>query len=166
MTDRQTSNSVARASSPCSRRRRAIFLDFDGVLSRIDGPPGYTLPFEFVPNLDRILEPWPDVAIAVHSSWRETFSANDLREFLGPLGVRFIGATSYGSKATGIQQFLAEHQDLSDYLVLDDSAEEFSDGRVENVIICNPTFGLAEPVTLARIEAWLLSNGCRNAVCN
>ncbi|QJW85259.1 hypothetical protein HK414_23225 [Ramlibacter terrae] len=77
---------------------RVLFLDFDGVLHPAGTKPGESLPFEWLPELAALLSSTPDVALAVHSSRVGTYPVDELREFLGPLGCRFIGAVGPGPK--------------------------------------------------------------------
>ncbi len=134
---------------------RVVFLDFDGVLHPAGGGPGRVLPFEWVPHLARTLAPFIDVRVVVHSSWREQFSQDYLRDFLEPLGDAFVGVVPPGPKGLAIQQFLDEHPQVSDAVILDDQAEELLDVIGAQLLICDPSVGISCPQLQARLDAWL-----------
>ena len=88
-----------------SQTTRVLFLDFDGVLhpttEDLDDDSGRCLAtpfFGWLPHLARALEWFLDVRIVVHSTWRYTQDVDELRELLGPLRVRFLGATPRGPR--------------------------------------------------------------------
>lgn len=67
---------------------RLLFLDSDGVLHPL-APINQLHPDRWCYWLNvlvELLEPWPDVEIVVHSSWRMHFSNSELQQLLGPLG--------------------------------------------------------------------------------
>lgn len=134
---------------------RVLFLDFDGVLHPAGGPPGETLPFEWVAQLNELLDAHAEVLLVVHSSWRERFSAEELRDFLGPLGDRLLGAVERGPKAQAILAFVREHPEIERWMVIDDSASEFSTVFESTVVICDPAKGICDPVAQAAVRRWL-----------
>jgi hypothetical protein len=134
---------------------RVIFLDFDGILHPAGGPSGTVLPFEWLPILTRLLAPWPDVNLAVHSTWRYLYKHDELRELLGSLGPRFIGAAPRGPRAESILWFLQLNPVIDSYLVLDDAPAEFPADFPGNLVVCEPLLGISAPEVQARIEAWL-----------
>ena len=137
---------------------RAIFLDFDGVLHRTGGPPGMSLPFEWIDEFAALPNPFDDVFIVVHSSWREQFSMDMLREFLEPVGHRLIGVVARGAKGMAIEAFLHEHPEITDALVLDDQTDEFPMGFAVPVLICDPATGLSFGETQRRLKSWLATH--------
>lgn len=137
--------------------KRLLFLDFDGVLHPVTKKAGQSLPFEWVPELTALLSDAPDVAIAVHSSWAERYSLDELRDFLGPLGCRLIGAVNRGPKASSILLFLDSQPDFGDWLVIDDEAGEFPRDFPGSVVICDRTRGISDPLVQAQIRLWLTS---------
>jgi hypothetical protein len=134
---------------------RAIFLDFDGVLHPAEGALGTVLPFEWLPILVQLLAPWPDVQLAVHSTWRYTHTPAELRELLGPLGSRFIAALPRGPRAEAIMWFLHINPGISSHLILDDAPAEFPVDFSGNLVLCESFRGISTPEIQARIEAWL-----------
>lgn len=139
-------------------RMRAVFLDFDGVLHRAGGPPGTSLPFEWTGDLAALINPFDDVFIVVHSSWREQFSVETLREFLEPVSKRLIGVVAGGAKGVAIERFLLEHPEITDALVVDDQADEFPAGFPVSVLVCDPAVGLSCGETQQRFKRWLLQS--------
>ena len=135
---------------------RVVFLDFDGVLHRAGGPPGTSLPFEWTVELAALLNPFDDVFIVIHSSWREQFSVEMLREFLEPVGHRMIGVVPEGAKGRAVEAFLREHPEITDALVIDDQADEFPVGFPISVLVCDPAVGISGGKAQQEFEAWLL----------
>jgi hypothetical protein len=133
---------------------RAIFLDFDGVLSPADGNTA-VLPFVWLPILEQLLAPWPEVMLAVHSTWRYLYKPEELRELLGFLGPRFIGAAPRGPRAEAILWFLQLNPVIDSYLVLDDAPSEFPAGFPGPIVFCESLRGISAPQVQAQIEAWL-----------
>lgn len=140
---------------------RVVFVDFDGVLHTTGNPPGTTLPFEWTSDLASLLQPFDDVFIVVHSSWREHFSLEMLREFLEPAGHRLVGAVAAGAKGPAIERFLLEHPDITDALVVDDQPDEFHAGFPITVLPCDPRIGLSSNATQQAFKKWLLSSTTR-----
>jgi len=149
--------------NPEERRLRAIFLDFDGVLHPSGGDPGRVLPFEWLPILANLLQEWPDVKLVVHSSWREVHSSDYLREFMGPLGSRFLGAVPPGPRGPAIQEFLRLQARVTSYIVLDDMPAEFPSDLEDSLIVCDPLSGISEQAVRDQIRRWLESTESKRA---
>jgi len=135
---------------------RVIFLDFDGVLHPAGAPPGTSLPFEWTDVLAALLEPFDDVQIVVHSSWREQFPAQELMDLLQPVAGRLLGIVDAGPKGAAIEKFLREHPDITEALVLDDQVDEFRPGFPATLLACEPLAGLSSKETQRRLKDWLL----------
>lgn len=138
---------------------RALFLDFDGVLHPSSGPPGTSLPFEWTNKLAALLEPFDDVHIVVHSSWREQFPLEALRDFLEPIGHRVLGAVTSGPKGPAIERFLRDHPEITDALVLDDQESEVTAALPITIVVCDPRVGLSSVTTQLQVKTWLLESG-------
>lgn len=134
---------------------RVLFLDFDGVLHPTGTAPGSCLPFEWLPVLEQALGQWPDVSVVVHSSWREQFELEDLREFLSPLGTRVVAVAPPGPRAAAISHFLAKTPSVRSFLVLDDSAAEFSPELTAHLLLCDPATGISALEVQEKLIAWL-----------
>ncbi|WP_431274685.1 HAD domain-containing protein [Variovorax ureilyticus] len=133
---------------------RVIFCDFDGVLHPAGGPPGFVLPFEWLPELVTMLKEVDDVSFVVSSTWRETYSVDELRDFLEPLGDRHFGVVEPGPKADAIERFLAQHPEITDAVVLDDEPMDFPVDLSLTVVKCSPSLGIACPKTQEELRAW------------
>jgi hypothetical protein len=113
------------------------------------------MPFEWLPTLVSMLESAPEVSLAVHSSWRDVHSMEYLRDFLEPLSARVMGAVPSGTKSQAILEFLAAHPEVKDYLILDDSPEEFELEQRARLLACAPLSGISDSAIQARLQAWL-----------
>jgi len=142
---------------------RAIFLDFDGVLHPSGGDPGRVMPFEWLPILANLLQECPDVKLVVHSSWRDVHSSDYLREFMGPLGSRLLGAVPPGPRGLAIQEFLRLEVRITSYIVLDDMPAECPAGLEDSVIVCDPLLGISEQTVQDQIRRWLESTESKRA---
>jgi hypothetical protein len=134
---------------------KLLFLDFDGVLHPAGGAPGTCMPFEWLPTLVELLDPAPNVLLAVHSSWREVHAMEYLKDFLGPLGSRVLGSVPNGPKSNAIQSFLTSNPSVQDYLILDDSAAEFGSDLSTHLLTCKPLVGIQDPAVQLKLKAWL-----------
>ncbi|WP_363320866.1 HAD domain-containing protein [Ramlibacter sp.] len=135
--------------------KRLLFLDFDGVLHPVATKPGESLPFEWVPELSALLSEAPDVMIAVHSSWAERYPLDQMRDFLGPVGCRLIGAVNPGAKSSSILLFLRSRPDVQAWLVIDDEAGEFPPDFPGPVVICDPARGISDLAVQDQIRRWM-----------
>ncbi|NKE68647.1 hypothetical protein RAMLITH_22760 [Ramlibacter sp. RBP-2] len=134
---------------------RVLFLDFDGVLTKVAAEGERVVLFEWLPLLAALLVPWPDVRIVVHSTWRYDHTDEELRKLLGPLAARFIGAVPRGPRAEAIRWFLYSNAAITDYLVVDDSCAEFPEDFSGPLVVCDPLFGISDARVRAAIAAWL-----------
>lgn len=155
---------------------RVIFLDFDGVLHAVPGVPTGRMAhgkpvlrvervplFAWLPVLIDLLQPHPDVRVVVHSTWRVFHSPDELREMLYELGERFAGCAPAGGRWECIQAALKARPEISDFLVLDDAADELIDAPPERVVLCDPYLGLADVQVQERIRHWLDNGDTRAA---
>lgn len=137
---------------------RVLFLEFDGVLCRVDPDSVAASPFEWLPILADLLAPWPDVLIAVHSTWRYDHTPGELRELLGRLGSRFVGAVPRGPRTDAIRSFLHAKPTIADILVLDVAKAEFPDDFPGGLVLCDPRLGISDARARAAVAAWLASS--------
>lgn len=144
-------------------RRRALFIDIDGVLhpSPEPGSRGPSIsymevgPLGWLPCLVQALHGYDDVEIVVHSSWREVYSAEELSEMLSELGERRISLAPQSSRHPAIEAWLGAQGQPIDFLVLDDEAGEFPSPAPSWLVVCDPKLGTSDPVVLARLRLWL-----------
>lgn len=134
---------------------RVLFLDFDGVLTKVAAEDEPVVLFEWLPFLAALLDPWPDVRIVVHSTWRYDHTDDELRKLLGPLSARFVGTVPRGPRAEAIRWFLYSNPAITDYLVLDDSCAEFAQDFSGPLVICDPLFGVSDARVRGAIVGWL-----------
>jgi hypothetical protein len=128
-----------------------IFLDFDGVLHPVD-----YLSFREV-NGELILTGdsrccWTDVlwnlikdfdcSLVIHSSWRNSYTLDELRNLLsGNIGKRVIATTEGEGRYASILRYV-EHARVNAYMILDDSADEFPSDCAE-LVLCDGSTGIS-----------------------
>lgn len=134
---------------------RVILLDFDGVLHEARGDLPQDRYFAWLPILVELLEPHPDVRVAVHSSWRHMHTAEELADFMRLLGDRYIGTVPRGDREPAIREFLKSRPDVRRYLVIDDAPDEFSRIQGRRLVLCDPERGLSAADVQSRIREWL-----------
>ena len=134
---------------------RVIFVDFDGVLHEARGDIPESQHFEWLPILVELIAPHVDVGVAVHSSWRHMHTDDELRQFMRPLAERYIGPVPPGDRERSIRAFLKQMPQVRDYLVIDDTASEFSRIRGRRLVICDSQTGLSDSDAQLRVTDWL-----------
>ena len=137
---------------------RVLFLDFDGVLTKVSDDVQPTLAFEWLPILVSTLEPWSDVCVAVHSTWRYDHTDAELLDLLGPLGARFIGSVPRGPRGEAIRWFLYSNPSIRSYLVLDDARDEFSNEFAGSLVVCDSRLGISDVRARAAVVSWLVQS--------
>lgn len=144
----------------------ALFLDFDGVLhpTAVEGEastdPGtrgavHTPHFGWLPLLVKLLKPHPHVAVVVHSTWRYTHNLEELRDLLGELGPRVVGATPHGPRYEAIHEWLRLNPQFASHRILDDALTEFPDPPPAELILCEPRTGVSSTAVLCALQNWL-----------
>lgn len=133
---------------------RVLFLDFDGVLHAGPNVEAATSHWCWLPALSQALARHEDVRIVVHSTWRHEYDLDELRELLGRLGERIIGATPAAPRFQSIEMWLADHPEVSTFRILDDDAAEFYP-RPAELILCDPAKGITDPSARQHLLAWL-----------
>lgn len=169
---------------PTPRPRTAgvvLYLDLDGVVQHENvrwckrhgtymAAPGHTL-FEWVPNLEQALAPFPQVALVLSSSWCVWPGfGRTLKRFPAGLRDRFIGGT-YHQREHGTDPRLKEafkamsrgeqvYADVlrrrpAQWLALDDDAENWPEGARHNLVPCDGSAGLSCPRVKAELHVKL-----------
>jgi len=136
---------------------RVISLDLDGVTHPCPhSVPRRTdvAPLQWLDILAELLERHPDVGLLVHSSWRETYSEDELRDMLHPLESRFAGVAPAGQRAVAIQQWLQAHPGVQ-LLAVDDEPSEFPSSFDYRLVACHQQRGLSDPQVQTTIRGWL-----------
>jgi len=137
-----------------------LFLDYDGVLQT----PQLRdfVPFEFVPQLARVLAPFPEVGLIVSSSHREGMSVGSIRSaFPGILARRIMGATPcrpYGRAKEGryreiLEWLTANNCANTPWLALDDEGELYPE-RCAHLLKVHPLIGFQMPYD-EQLTQWL-----------
>ncbi len=149
-----------------------LYLDLDGVLHpfslfhgqagsesaghyrtcgdgrRVFWHPGF---FEHVEALAEALEPFPEVHIFVHSSWRFMWRearSEDLAAWLGPLGTRYIRFVprhiQAGTRLEVIRMDMAADKYIGPWVAVDDFVGEFNGVNPDNFVGTRSEIGLAD----------------------
>lgn len=154
---------------------KVLYLDFDGVLH--DGEvyfhprrgiyiatAGRTL-FEWMPILERLLAPHPDVGIVLSTSWVRVRSFQYAKKRLSPaLQTRVVGATfhsdmweeGFSHKPRGVQ--IAEdvqRRRPQSWFAIDDDHHGWPSGYRDNLVRTASAYGISEPRVQAAIQAKL-----------
>jgi hypothetical protein len=138
-----------------------LYIDFDGALHRRPRPHEvarhYAHLFEYLEPLAATLEAFPAARIVVSSSWRLSYSADELRAFLGPLGPRMVGTTG-PERETRYLEIVEAAGDAS-WLAIEDDLRGWPDDELHRVVGCDPYQGLGEPGKLDELAAKLRAIG-------
>ena len=124
---------------------KIIFLDVDGVLNSDEY-------FDKIKNLDiqgierdidvekiKLLKKAIDATgaeVVLSSSWRYTRNAQYLKELLSKYGI-YVDSTPYIQNERGleIRKWLSEHQDVEDFVILDDEIFESYDEELMKKLV-------------------------------
>jgi hypothetical protein len=155
---------------------KVLYLDYDGVLH--DGEvyrhprrgiyvktPGRSL-FEWMPILEALLAPYPQVAIVLSTSWVRVLSFQDARQRLSPaLQARVIGATYhrrwirreyFEELPRGVQVVEdVRRRQPKNWFALDDETKGWPDWAQNNLIATDPRYGISDPTVQRAIEVML-----------
>lgn len=156
---------VAAALESLSRDVIVCFTDLDGVVhaagdSRIDDRGtlvGEGL-FRWWPRLREVLQEFPNVRLVIHSSWRKYWpTLESLRELLPPDMADMVWDITDPrilSKHESVVEYLANHPEVSGYVVLEDEPDQFpAEGTV--LVECHPKEGLGSDKALSALRSAL-----------
>ncbi|WP_322024357.1 HAD domain-containing protein [Burkholderia sp. BCC1977] len=144
-----------------------LFLDVDGVLHRgssyvagrriVSSAPGRIELFEYLPVLDGLLNPYPNVALVLSSDWAYRFGVEYTCSQLpsSSLRERVIGATYQGcefdeqlwpmlSRGAQVLDYVRRQgRDAPEWLALDDRSDGFESCR-ERLVHCQSECALGD----------------------
>ena len=133
---------------------KVLFLDLDGVVHPSPLSDG-DQHFQWLPNLRALLRGRAGVGIAVHSTWRYTYTARELQDLLIDVGTSVLGATPRGPRYESILWWLHLNPQFKDYRILDDAAGEFPQPAPAELLLCDPAEGILTRGVLDSLEQWL-----------
>ncbi|MGA8008086.1 MAG: HAD domain-containing protein [Thiomonas sp.] len=155
--------------------RRVLYLDFDGVLHHenvyrhptrgpvLHAPAEFRL-FQHAELLANLLEPYPDIAIVLSTSWVRVLDFHRSRKrLIEPLRERVIGATfhrrhmrdqwKFMDLPRGIQVLAdVQRRQPAAWLALDDDGEGWPDLFRGHLILTDPVHGISAPKVLTEIR--------------
>ncbi len=134
---------------------RILFLDFDGVLHPGPGIVSKLPLWCWIPDLTRLLAPYPDVRIVVHSTWRTEYQVEELQMLLEGVGARVIDSTPKGGRLESIERWLEDRPDVKSFRILDDNESDFFDKPPSELILCPPARGISDKGAQQQLLAWL-----------
>lgn len=117
---------------------KVIFLDFDGVI-HVPTRSGKNFGSYQINNLNLAIES-TGAKIVITSSWRDNFNIFALKNILCAAGMcqnDIIGVIPKGEKQDGIKDWLANHSEVSSFVVVDDD-----ELKLKNIVTCEPLDGL------------------------
>jgi hypothetical protein len=147
--------------------KRGVYID-----QRV--APGRSL-FEWAPYLIDALAPYPQVSIVLSTSWVRVLGyRRTLDKLPEAMRERVIGATYHSSFTDNVQErgphdrweLLRGQEVLADvdrrkpdaWVALDDTDEGWSDSARSQLVLCEPSRGLGDPVTRERLASTLRRN--------
>ncbi|AKJ27376.1 HAD domain-containing protein [Caldimonas brevitalea] len=150
---------------------RVLFIDFDGCLHpwrlpRLPALQGglpapvcdaepYRPSLEWLPVLERLLSPFPDVSIVVHSDWRHRHGEQEIATWLGGLSGRYLGRTPAGEAYESILCWLLHEQAVTSFRILDAAGADVPTPAPRQVIVCHPETGVSAPQVQTQLRLWL-----------
>jgi hypothetical protein len=152
---------------------KICYLDYEAVLhdgnvlrNRIKGmtikTPGRTF-FEWMPILDDLLAPYPDLKIVLSTTWVRELGFNEAKhELSASLRDRVIGSTflhpkivkaEFDTMSRGMQIWAdVERRKPTHWFALDDDAFGWPAWCKENLIQTNDQLGLSDPAVQERVR--------------
>ena len=140
-----------------------IFLDFDDVLHPADYLDFHTINGELVlvsdarfcwaDDLWHLISEF-DCHLVIHSSWRNSYTLDQLRSQLPTaLGKRVVGFTVGENRHQSILAYVQKTQ-VKSYIILDDAADEFPRECVE-LLLCKDNMGISSPEIQKKMTQFL-----------
>lgn len=140
-----------------------VFLDFDGVLHPADYLNFNTVNGElvlandarfcWVEDLLKLLCKF-DCHLVIHSSWRNSYTLDQLRDLLPTeLGKRLVALTVGENRYQSILAYVQIAQ-VKSYIILDDAAEEFPSECAE-LLLCKDNMGISSPGIQKKLTQFL-----------
>ncbi len=153
----------------CQLESVYIFLDFDGVLHPADYLNFNTIDGELVLASDArfcwaddlwILIRKFDCHLVIHSSWRNSYTLDQLRQLLPTeLGKHVVAVTVGINRHESILAYV-EANAVKSYIILDDAADEFPNECVE-LLLCHDNMGVSNPEIQNKLVQFLNHNANR-----
>ena len=140
-----------------------IFLDFDGVLHPADYLSFKTINDELVLASDArfcwVEDLWNlihnfDCHLVIHSSWRNSYTLEQLRNLLPvELGKRVVAITAGDNRHQSILGYV-EKSGVESYIILDDAADEYPSECIE-LLLCKDNMGISSPEIQNKLTQFL-----------
>jgi hypothetical protein len=143
--------------------RPIVFLDFDGVLHPANYLNFNTINGELVlandarfcwaEDLWKLIRKF-NCHLVIHSSWRNSYTLDQLRDQLPTeLGKRVVAVTAGDNRHQSILGYV-EKSGVESYIILDDAADEFPSECLE-LLLCKDNMGISSPEIQNKLTQFL-----------
>jgi hypothetical protein len=159
---------------PAGLGEPVLYVDFDGVVHHEDvywdprrgaymAAHGHKL-FEYVPLLEELLEPFPQVKIVLSTSWTRVYGFSGTAKRLGPtLRARCIGSTwhtgmrpqewSFARLSRGLQVVQdVQRRHPGAWVAVDDDDDDWPPQFQSHLVRSHPFLGISAPAVYAELR--------------
>ena len=133
---------------------KILFLDFDGVINSVRSATAFGgFPWNIAPESLKLFDPVSlslirklcsenDIKIVISSTWRKCFTCEALAEAL-QLPIIDTTIIRYSEKSRGeeIKEWLVNHPEITDYVIIDDDSDMLEEQK-PRFVHTNPYDGL------------------------
>lgn len=145
---------------------RALFLSIDTVLRPLSRDAEYVEAVQWIGQLGADLVAQQEVQVVLNRVSGEAYPIAAAEILLTALGTRRIEIAGPAELAGPIATFLYEHEEVTDFVVLEHSLAELGGPLTENTVLCDPSLGV-EDHALVEAREWLAgATRARSALLN
>ena len=133
---------------------RALFLSMDTVLRPLSRDSAYVEAVQWIGQLGADLAAQKDVQVVFNRDSDALYPIVAAEILMAALGSRHIEIAGAGELAGPIATFLHEHEDVIDFVVLENSLAGLGGPLADNTVLCDPSLGV-EDHALVEAREWL-----------
>lgn len=133
---------------------RALFISMDTVLRPLSRNAEYVEAVQWIGQLGADLAAHRDVQVVLNRVSDEQYPIVAAEIMLAALGTRLVNIAGPEELAGPISTYLYEHEDVTDFVVLENSLAEFDGPLGAHAILCDPSLG-ADDHALVEARQWL-----------